>query len=186
MRKLILIRHGATAGNLEKRYIGRTDEALCPEGIAQVETLKQSDLQIDHLFVSPMRRTRQTAQLLFPQMTYQVVPEFSEIDFGLFEGKTAEELAEDAEYAKWLDSMCLAPIPGGEAVSDFKKRCCEAFGRIVGSLPEHGCAAFVVHGGVIMAVLEAYAWPQKDFYEYHVANGNFIAVWYKNGRIYVI
>ena len=29
--KIVLIRHGATKGNLEKRYIGRTDEDLCGE-----------------------------------------------------------------------------------------------------------------------------------------------------------
>ena len=32
IRKLILIRHGMTAGNREKRYIGMTDEKLCPIG----------------------------------------------------------------------------------------------------------------------------------------------------------
>lgn len=34
--KLIFIRHGKTAGNLERRYIGRTDEPLCDEGIAEI------------------------------------------------------------------------------------------------------------------------------------------------------
>ena len=35
--KCVLIRHGKTAGNLAGRYIGcRTDEPLCPEGIAQL------------------------------------------------------------------------------------------------------------------------------------------------------
>ena len=29
MKKLLFIRHGATAGNLERRYIGYTDEPLC-------------------------------------------------------------------------------------------------------------------------------------------------------------
>ena len=36
--KWILIRHGMTRGNMEKRYVGcRTDESLCPEGIAQLK-----------------------------------------------------------------------------------------------------------------------------------------------------
>ena len=35
--KIVLIRHGATKGNLEKRYIGRTDEDLCGEGIKKLK-----------------------------------------------------------------------------------------------------------------------------------------------------
>ena len=35
--RVILIRHGKTRGNLEGRYVGRTDEPLCPEGVAALE-----------------------------------------------------------------------------------------------------------------------------------------------------
>ena len=64
MIELLFIRHGATEGNLRRRYIGRTDEPLCGEGIAQVETLRKQGLSIDELFVSPLLRTRQTADIL--------------------------------------------------------------------------------------------------------------------------
>ena len=50
MIHLLFIRHGATAGNLEKRYIGSTDEPLCDIGIAQVEALKQHNFQGKTLF----------------------------------------------------------------------------------------------------------------------------------------
>ena len=47
--KIVLIRHGATKGNLEKRYIGRTDEDLCGEGIKklkeELKSLTVADLQ---------------------------------------------------------------------------------------------------------------------------------------------
>ena len=37
--KIYLIRHGMTAGNREKRYVGcHTDEDLCEEGIAQIQS----------------------------------------------------------------------------------------------------------------------------------------------------
>ena len=94
MIQLIFIRHGATAGNLEKRYIGSTDEPLCDIGIAQVESLRKHNFQADFLYVSPMLRTRQTAELLFPKMDYTFVSDFRETNFGLFEGKTAEEIVE--------------------------------------------------------------------------------------------
>ena len=101
MIDIFFIRHGATEGNLRRRYIGRTDEPLCGEGIAQVETLRKQGLSIDELFVSPLLRTRQTADILFPKMHYTVVDGLIETDFGRFEGKSADELSGDPAYQVW-------------------------------------------------------------------------------------
>lgn len=56
---------------------------------------------------------------------------------------------------------------------EFRKRCCRGFERAVaGCLREKiESAAFVVHGGTIMSILEQYAVPQKGFYDWHVENG---------------
>ena len=169
--ELLFIRHGATEGNLRRRYIGRTDEPLCEAGIAQVETLRKQGRSVDKLFVSPLLRTRQTAELLFPQMPYTVVDGLIETDFGRFEGKSADELLGDPAYQAWVDAMCLTPIPEGESVTDFKTRCCEAFAETIKNVPDGSRVGFVVHGGVIMAIMEAYARPKKDFYAYHIGNG---------------
>lgn len=178
MIELIFIRHGATAGNLEKRYIGSTDEALCDAGIAQVEMLKKHGFQADFLFISPMLRARQTAGLLFPELSGTIVEDFRELDFGLFEGKTSAELASSSEYRAWVESLCLNPIPQGESISGFKTRCCSAFEIIMQGLPDNCRAAFVVHGGVIMSIMEAYAQPKKGFYDYHIGNGKYLLCMY--------
>ena len=52
MIDILFIRHGATEGNLHRRYIGRTDEPLCAAGIAQAERLRGQNLSADCLFVS--------------------------------------------------------------------------------------------------------------------------------------
>ena len=44
MIDIFFIRHGATEGNLRRRYIGRTDEPLCEAGIAQVKALQKRGL----------------------------------------------------------------------------------------------------------------------------------------------
>ena len=62
MIELFLIRHGLTEGNKKKRYIGRTDEPLCPEGLEQLSALSYPVL--DNIFISPMRRCVQTARIL--------------------------------------------------------------------------------------------------------------------------
>ena len=185
MIELLFIRHGATAGNLRRRYIGRTDEPLCEAGVAQVKALQKRGLSVDRLFVSPMLRTRQTAELLFPQMPYTVVDGLIETDFGRFEGKSADKLSGDPAYQAWVDAMCLTPIPDGESVADFKIRCCEAFAETIKNVPDGSRVGFVVHGGVIMAILEAYARPKRDFYAYHIGNGECLACTY-DGRVLTV
>lgn len=75
---IYFIRHGATAGNLEKRYIGRTDEELCTEGIERLKELRELVPDIkgnsipdvcqgaEAVFTSPMKRCIATADILFP------------------------------------------------------------------------------------------------------------------------
>ena len=66
--KVILIRHGATMGNQEKRYIGITDEALCDTGIEKLLKNVHKDIYpaADKIYVSPMKRCIQTAQIIYP------------------------------------------------------------------------------------------------------------------------
>lgn len=68
IRKLILIRHGMTAGNREKRYIGMTDEKLCPIGREALNQEKKRSLYpaADLLFSSPLVRCLETAAILYP------------------------------------------------------------------------------------------------------------------------
>ena len=186
MIRLLFIRHGATAGNLEKRYMGRTDEPLCEQGIAQIEALKARGIKADYVFVSPMQRTKQTAQILFPEQPCVEANGFRETDFGVFEGKTAQELSDNENYRRWVDSHCRDPIPGGESVDAFKARCCQEFLNRIGEIPDQSTAAFVVHGGIIMAILEAYARPEKDFYSYQINNGEVICASFRNGEITLI
>lgn len=186
MIRVYLIRHGATAGNLQRRYIGRTDEPLCDTGVRQVQALQAQDLHVDWLFVSPLLRARQTADILFPHMPLHLIENMRETDFGLFEGKTAAELADVPAYQAWVDSQCTGPIPNGEDVSHFKARCRAAFARAIADVKDDTCAAFVVHGGVVMAILEGYAQPQGCFYDYHVGNGGYIACEYSDGALRVL
>ena len=185
MKEILFIRHGATAGNLQRRYIGRTDEPLCELGVRQALSLCENSFSIDRLYVSPAVRTVQTAQLIFPNVPYTAVPELWETDFGDFEGKTAAELSDDPRYQTWVDEACLTPVPNGESIAQFKERCCKAFAEILGQIPDDSKTALVIHGGCIMAILEAFALPKKDFYSYHISNGEFIRCVYQDGYLFV-
>ena len=176
--KILFIRHGSTAGNLEKRYIGRTDEPLCAEGTAQLKTLMLPSCEI--VVCSPMKRCIQTAEILFPKCVYLVSEELSECDFGDFEGKNYSELSGDPYYQSWIDSGGTLPFPNGEVPSDFRRRCAAAFESIIKNFESSENVAFVVHGGTIMSILEKYSVPHRDYFDLQCKNGHgFVCEWDK-------
>lgn len=178
MTEIILLRHGKTAGNLEGRYIGsRTDEPLCPEGIKELR--EKSCPPVDMVYASPMKRCLETAGILWPKLSGSIVtvPGLRECDFGDFENKNYKELDGNPDYQAWIDSGGALPFPNGESAGVFRARCRDAFAQIVRELRENGRTedalriAIVVHGGTIMAILEKYGFPQRQYFDYQVKNG---------------
>ena len=162
-----LIRHGMTAGNAVRRYVGITDEPLCPEGRAAAEQ-KPKDYTLDRVYVSPLKRARETAAILFPNAEQIVINDLHEMDFGVFEGRTGDEMKNDSAYRAWVENRCTGVCPGGESQEMFHARVGTAFCETVRALDSD--ATFVVHGGVIMSVLWQFAEPKKDFYDWVAPN----------------
>ena len=175
MEKFLFLRHGRTAGNEHGSYVGgRTDEPLCPAGREALlsHLVQQPELfRADRLFVSPMRRCRETAALCFPHLSPEVVEDFRECDFGAFEGKSFRDLEHDPRYRFWVEGNCAGPIPEGEHPDAFMARCRAAFAPLL-ALEDPGRAALVVHGGTIMAILSGFARPERAYFDYHVSNGS--------------
>lgn len=169
--RVILIRHSKTAGNLLGRYIGTTDESLCPEGIA---LLKQKTYPLaEALYVSPMKRCRETGAMIYPELPMREEPLLRECDFGDFENKNYLELNGNPDYQAWVDSGGTLPFPGGESRETFHLRCEKGFSNVVEDALAHsfGTIAVVAHGGTLMSVLEAFAVPKKPYYDWQVKNG---------------
>ena len=172
--EVYLIRHGKTAGNREGRYIGTTDEPLCPAGIEELKTCwSAGSPEAEIVYTSDLLRTRQTAVLLFPDAEKRVRTGLRETDFGAFEGKNYQELNGRADYQAWIDAAAEAAPPGGEARVAFIERTKEAFDAAADELcsGKIGRAAFVVHGGTIMAILSSYGDPACSFYDWQAKNG---------------
>lgn len=170
--KVLLIRHGETAGNLQKRYIGRTDEPLCGQGrqtIAQNAAAGKYPAA-DKVFASPMKRCIETAKLIYPENELTLDDGLKEIDFGLFEGKSYSELSGTLQYQQWIESGGTMPFPKGESREQFVCRTVSAFERLIAaSSNDADCVAFIVHGGSIMAVLSAY--NCGSYFDFQCANG---------------
>ena len=105
--KLHLIRHGLTEGNLLGQYLGSgTDSPLCQSGIERLEMLREKFTcpWPEKLYVSPMKRTIETAEIIYPDHDYTIIADLRECHFGEFEGRTFQELMViDPNFAKWLD-----------------------------------------------------------------------------------
>ncbi len=178
MRTVYLIRHGATAANEAHLYCGSTDLPLSPAGRAELLALRKSGGYPDaaglRCFTSGMRRTGETLDLLCGPVEREAIPGLREMDFGVFEGHSYDELCRRADYQAWISgdnekNRC----PQGESGEGMTKRVLAAFA----ALPQTGDLLIVTHGGPIAAIL-AHLFPEagKNRYEWQPKNGRGWAV----------
>lgn len=176
--RIYLIRHGATDGNLLHRYIGSTDEPLCDAGIEAIAAKRYPPA--DRLVCSPMKRCIMTAELIYPDREYVICDNLRECDFGRWEGRSHKELSENKDYLAWCSCPDTIGYPDGEIIARFKDRCVSAFVRTCEDA-SCGSTAFIVHGGTIMALLEAL--HGGSFYDYNLGNGDIYQAEYDGKRI---
>jgi broad specificity phosphatase PhoE len=154
LRRIVLLRHGNTVGNSHERFHGSGDVALSDEGRAQVRAAgrRLANEVFDLVAASPLRRAWQSAALLSAGAPVLLVPEFREIDFGRWEGMTAEEIeAQDPVlYRTWREGSADFEFPGGERRAAFRERVASGLAVLVRTGAEN--ALVVAHRGVIRAL----------------------------------
>lgn len=179
--ELILIRHGKTPSNERHAYLGKTEEDLSETGKAELLRRMQEGYypEVNLVLTSPMKRCIQTAELLYPNAPVIQIPEWTEMDFGDFEGMNYKELSGRADYQKWVAGNGTQAFPNGEDRAGFTRRNMLGFKRacdvLVGVSKEFRTqdtkrAAAIVHGGTIMALLSNCC--GSDYFDYQVENGN--------------
>ncbi len=156
MSRLYLIRHGKTEANLQHRYCGATDLPLSEAGREELKGLHYEISNVRFL-TSGMLRTEQTLAALFGDVPHEKRPAFQEVDFGIFEMHTYEELKNDPAYLDWItgDNMANVP-PKGESGN-------QMLARILAALQElrQEDTVLVTHGGVIAAIME-HLFPEEN------------------------
>lgn len=170
--ELLLIRHSLTPGNLKKQYVGSTDQPLAPEGEELAWERREKMPAVDGLWVSPLTRCRQTAELLFPGMEQRIVPDLRECDFGDYECKTWEELKDEEIYRAWIGGDFSITFPHGESMEDFITRCRRGIQTVVQEAKALGLErpAVVAHGGTWLVVMGTFGRPERKLYEWQVKN----------------
>lgn len=152
--RICLIRHGETDWNVQRRLQGQLDVELNGRGRAQARAVAKgvAGQAFAAIYSSDLARTMQTALVLAEATGLEVTPErgLRERHYGLFQGRTVEELAahDPLAHASFVSRDPDYDYGGGESLNTFSRRIAQAIegivARHVGEL-----LLLVTHGGVL-------------------------------------
>ncbi|MGN6529430.1 MAG: histidine phosphatase family protein [Burkholderiaceae bacterium] len=158
--RLIAVRHGETAWNVEARLQGQLDIPLNPRGADQARRAARvlSDDAIDVVVSSDLARAHATAQAIasFNRCPLLLEPGLRERSFGSFQGLTHQEVADrwPEQSARWKSRDPDFAPGDGESLRTFFERCVEATLRIAEAHAGR-TVVLVAHGGVMDCLYRA-------------------------------
>lgn len=172
--RLLLIRHGETEYNLNKRYCGFSNPPLNEAGIYQIRCLheKFSGFKIDSVYSSDLLRAVETASIIFKDNRIEKTDKFREMNFGVFEGLTYSEIIKQYPdiYRAWVDNPSHITIPGGGKFAEFIKRIQDGLSFIIKKHRSQQIA-LITHSGPIRVILcKALKYEFDKFWKIEQAN----------------
>jgi broad specificity phosphatase PhoE len=176
--RLLLVRHGQIAANLEKVWHGSTDSPLTPAGHAQArqvaEYLAGTRRTIQGIYTSPLTRARHTADPIAAALSLpvHVAPGLAEYGIGELEGTSYPDLVgRHAFFEQAHGDLDWAPA-GGESLRAVAERMLAAWHAIVATHPE-GEVVVVTHGAALAAALATLLHDDpREWQRYHVRNAS--------------
>lgn len=136
MTEIILIRHGQSLGNFDRRFLGHTDLDLSEIGYKQAELLRKhfESIDIDMIYSSDLKRAYNTVKPISDMKNIPIITseKLREIYAGEWENKKFDdlEITFEKEYDIWKSNIGLAKCTGGESVADLQKRVYEEITKI--------------------------------------------------------
>ena len=128
MTQIILARHGETEWNLAEVFRGRIDVKLNETGMKQAELLAEhlSDLKIDAVYSSPLKRALKTAEMIagYHKLDVEVTAGLTDFDYGEWQGLPHQEVKDKYKelYAEWIKNPHRVKMPAGESLTEVRKR----------------------------------------------------------------
>ena len=156
---IVLVRHGETDWNRERRFQGHDDIPLNDDGRAQVAELagRLAAERFAAAYASPLRRAAESAEILAAQLSLEVRTSgaLKEVDVGSWSGLTVSEVQErfPEGFSRWIDWRVVG-WDDGERYEEFSRRVLEGLLEIAARHPGEQVLA-VTHGGPIRAALAA-------------------------------
>lgn len=126
--KIILVRHGETDWNKQRRLQGQSDIELNAKGKKQVEALAQAlkNRYTEAIYTSPLKRALDTAQAIGRHHHVDIIPldQLKEIDAGEMDGLTHEEMKKQFSdfYSEWQTNCTKVSFPGGSSLPELQER----------------------------------------------------------------
>ncbi len=187
MKTIYFIRHGQTKYNVEGRFVGSTDLPLTENGRKNIYDLwheRSKHIDKEVIYSSPMKRCIETAHIIFPDEHLEIIKNMREMNFGVFEGKTHDELMDMQAYRNFRATSGKEKIPHGESGIEFGMRVLKGFFEMIGHMNKNSyeTAALICHGGVIMAIFSMLCEESDDIYYYHRDNGQGLKAHYDENR----
>ena len=154
---IFLLRHGRIEKGEKRRYIGQTDYPLSQSGRSQMEALSERlrCVRFDRIVSSVLERARDSAGIMARgrSVGVEAFPELNEVNLGLWEDRTFDEIREQypEEYERRGLHLADHRPSGGESFYDLQKRVLPVYEDIANNTA--GNVLVVVHAGVIRVVL---------------------------------
>jgi broad specificity phosphatase PhoE len=185
--RLIIVRHGETEFNRQRRLHGVLDVPLCAEAHAHLTKLRDelARWRIECAFTSPLKRARETCRIALGDrlLPVRISPGLIERDFGEWEGKSFERII--AEQPDGGASLMYGPFVGrflsGETDEAFFGRVKKYFHEELLVKARHRSVLVVGHAGFLMAMLAVAAGldPRSHFATFRIENGSMTVLdWY--------
>jgi broad specificity phosphatase PhoE len=139
---LVLVRHGQVPGIDPERFRGRSNLELTARGRRDAQLTAARIAAHRHpaaILTSPMQRCIETGRPIAAACScpQQVLDSFNDIDYGVWLGKTHQEVRESSPdaYRLWRTSPELAQLPGGESLQEVAARIADGLRLILERFP---------------------------------------------------
>ena len=150
-----LLRHGEVEGG--RRFWGSSDVPLSHSGLQRMQAAADAGPWWDRVIASPLSRCAEFARAYAGRhrLPLTLDPRLQEMDFGAWEGRSAEELmaTDPAALRRFWEAPEAQPPPGGEALGRFRGRVLQAWSAILSESARADHILVVTHGGVIRLLL---------------------------------
>jgi len=159
-RDFVLVRHGETDWNREKRVQGSKGAPMNPAGHEQAKGLARVlwEVPIQAVYSSALPRAIETASYVAGPHRVNVTtdPRLNEIHHGDWEGLSESELPDLDLYRRWREDPTSVSLPGAEPLADVRDRAVDAMREIAARHPaQEGLVAVVSHQ-IVLAVLKCH------------------------------
>jgi len=172
VERVLLVRHGETDYNQQRRWQGQLDTPLNENGRKQAQALAKKIIEysVDAIYSSDLSRAAETATILASALELPVIPEprLREMHVGIFQGLNREQIHQQYPYEMhcWTNDDTYVPH-GGESRAQLQLRAYEALQELMQK--KHRTLLLVTHGGTIRLLLQKIM-PHAQLNGLHFAN----------------